>query len=235
MAIAASEVALTIPTRGDVDLEPILSSLPDFGDVVVWDNSVEQDLAVYGRYAAIERTDKAIIATQDDDAIVPWGTILKHYEPGRLIANMDRARWGPGWGYPDSTLIGWGGLFDRDLPEKAFDYFEQNCGLTTYLAEEPEFKRIQQGNYIVQSNSPHRKYEPGRGWLTNADFHRTCDVVFSALTPRTVIDVGFRHLPWADGPGRMWTSGPNHSKERNEMLELCRAIRTWEDDDVRIS
>jgi hypothetical protein len=210
MAIAASEVALTIPTRGDVDLEPILSSLPDFKEVLVWDNSKREDLKVYGRYQAIQETDAAVIATQDDDAIVPWDAILAHYEPGRLVANMDKARWGPGWGYPDSTLVGWGAVFDRELPDIAFTRF---------------------GLYSHRNGA----IAWGTNGMSTALFDRTCDVIFSALTPRTIIDVGYRHLPWAEGPGRMWTSGPNHSKERDAMLDLCRQIRTWPDDDIRVA
>lgn len=200
MAIEAKDVALTIPTRGDVDLTEILNRLPDFKDVIVWNNAERTDLKVYARYAAIAETDAAVIATQDDDCIVPWEDILPYYAPARLLANMDRDRWGPGWGYPDSTLVGWGAVFDRDLPTEAF-----------------------------------RKY--GATQVDNADevFARTCDVVFSSLTPRTVIDVGYRHLPWATAPNRMWTGDPNHSKERNAVLDLCRKIRTWPDDDVRIT
>ena len=235
MAIAAKDVALTIPTRGDVDLSEILSRLPDFKQVIVWDNSERDDLKVYARYAAIAETDAAVIATQDDDCIVPWEEILPYYAPGRLVANMDRDRWGPGWGYPDSTLVGWGALFDRDLPGKAFDLFEEKSGVTTYLAETPAFKReILPSGVIQQSNSPHRHWDQGRGWITNEEFWRTADVIFSSLTPRTVIDVGFRHLPWSTASNRMWTGDPNHSKERNAVLNLCRKIRTWPDDDVRV-
>ena len=122
--------------------------------------------------------------------------------------------------YDEHALVGFGACFHRDLPEKAFHLFERYCGVTTYLAEEPEFKRERQGNYIVQSNSPHMKYVEGRGWLTVADFQRTCDVVFTALTPYTLVDVPYENLPWAEGPDRMYRQ-PGHLAERSKMLELA--------------
>ena len=108
-----SDVTLTIPTRGDVDLEPILSLLPDFADVIVWDNSVEHDDGIFGRYSAINRAKTNVIATQDDDLIVLcWDEILAAYQPGVLVCN-----------YPEPWDIPWvarGAIFDRELPARAF-------------------------------------------------------------------------------------------------------------------
>jgi hypothetical protein len=211
-------VSAIIVTRGNVDLKPILRALPRGWEVLVWNNGETgepglyrrvadsllarrilgapiPDLSVYGRYAAIEHAEHRVIYVQDDDAITPALEIASHYEPGRLVANMPRSRWE---GYPDSSLLGWGAIFDRNLPGLAFE-------------RKPIFDV----------------------WdLDPAWFHLTCDVVFSSLTPRTVVDYPFEHLPWAEGPDRMFTSRPTHSDERERMLELCRSIR-GEDDDRR--
>lgn len=53
---------------------------------------------------------------------------------------------------------------------------------------------------------------------------RCCDVVVSALLPRTVIDVGFSHLPWAELDTRMHKQ-PGHKDERDLVLEQARAVR----------
>ena len=45
-------VSAVLVTRGNVDMTAIVESLP-FDDVVVWDNSIRNDLGIYGRYAAI--------------------------------------------------------------------------------------------------------------------------------------------------------------------------------------
>jgi hypothetical protein len=191
------EVAAVIPTRGDVDLEPILASLAGVvSEIVVWDNSEREDLKVYGRYAAIAETDAALIYTQDDDCLVSVESVLACYEPGRLVANMPRTRWDD---YPDSTLVGWGSVFDRELPERAFRRFAAAYSLSNEIEDWGEL------------------------------FLRTADVVFSALTPRSVLDLGFAHLPWAEREDRMFRQ-PGHARERQQMLERCRAIRDADDD-----
>lgn len=190
-------VTACLVTRGDVDLGPILSSLPSEWPVVVWDNSQREDLGVYGRYAAVAEARTAVVYVQDDDCLIDADRVAAAYEPGRLVANMPRSRWPD---YPDSTLVGWGAVFDRHLPRKAFVTMDGTLGLLNAEPRSPVFLR-------------------------------TSDVIFSALTPRTVIDIGFQHLPWAETPGRMFRQ-PGHKAERDMVLEQCRRIRDH-DDDVR--
>jgi hypothetical protein len=108
-------VSCVIPTRGDVDLSPILETLP-FDDVIVWDNAEREDLGIYARYAAIAEAKHDIVVTQDDDVIVTcWPELLAAYEPGILTVN-----------YPEPWDIPWvarGAIFDRDLPARAFDRY----------------------------------------------------------------------------------------------------------------
>src|SRR5262249_48330843 len=83
-------VSAIIVTRGDQSFaiqNQIAPSLPDEWERVVWDNGSGNvtndqpgrryargarvpDLAVYGRYAAIEYTDADLIYVQDDDCVV---------------------------------------------------------------------------------------------------------------------------------------------------------------------
>lgn len=108
-----------VVTRGDVDLNPVLRTLDGFGEILVYDNSVEADLMVLGRYAAIDRCSlPGPVYVQDDDAEVnDIDALLSHYEPGLIVSNMPRSRWDD---YPDSCLVGWGAVFDQDLPRRAF-------------------------------------------------------------------------------------------------------------------
>lgn len=206
MALVAVKVSVVLVTRGDVDLAPIIGQdWPDeVQEIVVWNNAEEQrDLKVYGRYAAIWRTHHPVILTQDDDCLIPAADILAAYESGRLVANMPRSRWE---GYPDSALLGWGSVFDRELPMMAFGRYALGCGVDS-IADILEPDHVD--------------------WI-----HVTCDVMFSSLTPRSIVDFPFVHLPWAEGPGRMFTSRPAHNEERQRMLDVCRMIR-GEDDDRR--
>ncbi len=114
-----NQVSVVIPTRGNVDLTPILHSLTTSGfqDVQVWDNSRLTDYGIYARYAAILKCDNDVVATQDDDVIVEcWPEILAAYEPGVLTVN-----------YPEPWDIPWvacGAVFDWDLPQQAFDRYK---------------------------------------------------------------------------------------------------------------
>lgn len=193
----AGQVAACIVTRGDRDLSQVSAPLDGFGlaDGYVWNGGAgDEDLSVYGRYAAIERTTAPVIYCQDDDVIVPRETVealIAAYEPGKIVANMPaafRAR------YPDSCLLGFGAVFDRDLPVDAFDRF-------------------------FRSQSPEQMGKLDLDW-----FRRTCDVVFTTLTPRVLLDLPVTILDYAYGDDRMFKQ-PDFEAERARMLELARRVR----------
>ncbi len=176
-------VAACLVTRGDVPLDDITESIPDHWEVVVWDNSKRDDLAVYGRYAAFELTDAEFIYVQDDDCVLEPEAFEKlellavH---NTLVANMpERFR----QYYPDSCLVGFGAIFERDLPFRAFDRFDD-----------------------VPRN-----------------FGRTCDVYFTTLTKRLILDLPYRDQPWASAPNRMWKQS-THLGERTQALAQARRL-----------
>jgi hypothetical protein len=240
-------VSAIIVTRGDVDLGPILESLPSSWEVITWDNGdglvyrnaggsvvfgfpgdevfeVGSDLFVYGRYAAIEYASHNLIYVQDDDCIVSdpqaivdrwlWITRLRdvgleeelHAVAGLrdqdlpIVANMPQ-EFRPH--YPDSCLLGFGACFHRDLPDRAFERFLHPTRM------DPE------GGWIGYMDSVR---------LTSSMLRRTCDVVFTTLTPRVLVDVPVEVLSYAHGEGRMWKQ-PNHFGERTQVLEMARKVR----------
>lgn len=100
-------------------MQPILDSLPDHWEKLVWDNSKREDLGIYGRYAMIAEATHDVIYTQDDDLIVTCCERLENeYEPDVLTIN-----------YPQPWDIPWvarGAIFDRHLPRQAFARYEQS-------------------------------------------------------------------------------------------------------------
>lgn len=191
--LTGKQVSAVVVTRGDVDLAEIRRSLARFDDVVIWDNSkLETDAKVYGRYLAIAEARHPVVYVQDDDCVLKpaqLSALLALYTPGRVVANMPASRWDD---YPDSCLVGWGSVFDADLPDKAFDAFF-DAGV----------------------------YHPFDAGM----FDRTCDVVFTTLTPHRKVDVGFRHLSWAEDPSRAMFLQSGHKDERDRMLGTARAVR----------
>lgn len=231
--IDPSEVTAIIVTRGDVDLTPILADLAPVGfhEILVWDNSgkleipvdvpgpwrivkAAADIAVYGRYLAIEETASDVIYVQDDDCLCPAATLLEWYEPGKLVANMPESRWAD---YPDSCLVGWGAVFDRGLPFAAFEKIGFEQGSSPYI--EDEWTDFAHHTF----DGPTVKFpEPG-------PLRRECDVVFTTLTfPRKIVDLGFEHLPWAEDPERAMFLRPWRAAERDRMYELARKVRDHE-------
>lgn len=194
-------VSAIIVTRGDVSLDKIIGQdWPDsVGEILVHDNSVEIDLSVYGRYAAVETAKNPIIFVQDDDVLLPresLETILSRLtvsDPHAVVCNMPaRFRDQPQYERGDSALVGFGACFHRDAPKRAFEKF------------------VAPADGFNLASGP---------W-----FHRTCDVTFTALTPRVLVDVPYEDLPHAHAENRMWKQ-PQHVEERMRMLELVRKVR----------
>lgn len=123
-----SEVSAVIVTRGNVDLDPILASIP-YEEVVIWDNSKrERDLKAFGRYAAIPETTNPVIYWQDDDVLfTAHDELLAAYRPGQLVCNMDES-WVEACGYRGLVgMQGAGSLCDASLPSEVFArYLEEH-------------------------------------------------------------------------------------------------------------
>lgn len=122
MSLDPAQVAAVLVTKGDVDMAPIVAELP-YGEVFIWDNSQRLDYRVFGRYMGMLETTAPVIYTQDDDCLVHnHDQLLEEYEPGVVVGNVQtdpgRLKF-----YRDTTMLGWGSLFDRNLPWQAFSRF----------------------------------------------------------------------------------------------------------------
>lgn len=108
-AISPDSISAVLVTRGDVDLEPVLSSLSCFNDIIVWDNSQREDLQCYGRFAGIAEAKHEHIYVQDDDLIIDALALLEHYDGEGIVANKPpEEEW---------RFIGGGAFFSRTLPD----------------------------------------------------------------------------------------------------------------------
>lgn len=193
-----AQVSAVLVTRGDVDMTEILESIDTAGirDVVIYNNALEQDLAVYGRYHAIGQARHDVVYVQDDDCVLVPGSInelVAAYEPVVAVCNIPE-RFRPH--YPDSGLVGFGAVFDRGLPAQAFGRFTAALGDAGWPIDWP------------YGPSPLRR----------------ADNVFTALTRLKLADLPYRDLPWASAPNRMWKQ-PEHVGERDRMIALARQVR----------
>ena len=114
--MTADEVTAVIVTRGNVDLAPILETLP-YAETIVWNDRVRGSQGCFGRYIASLSAAHKTIYYQDDDLIfTAHDELLAAYEPERIISNMP-SPWYEQAGYLEMNccLVGAGSLVPRDL------------------------------------------------------------------------------------------------------------------------
>jgi hypothetical protein len=126
-----TDVTAVLVTRGDQPemMERILDSLI-FDDVVVWDNSVQEDRKTAGRYFALMEASFGPVYFQDDDVVVPPETqrrLVEAYMPGVVIANYGHGE--NDGGYGDLPLVCGGAVLDSGLPLEAMDRYLEHWPL----------------------------------------------------------------------------------------------------------
>lgn len=194
--LTPDHVSAVIVTRGDTDLAPVLASLAEFSEVIVWDNSVEDDSGTLGRYLALARTTFGVIYSQDDDIIhTPENhqRILDAYDPGYLTGCM-WSEWSDGakqqgieHGYDDLVFAGSGSVWQCALPHFAY---------SSYLDHFPE-----------------------------DDFFRLwCDTIVGVIAPTKQLDIRFDALPCADNANRM-ANLAGAVALKTEAIRRARAVR----------
>jgi hypothetical protein len=215
-------VSACIATRGDVNMSPILDSLPENWEVVLWNNGLglvgtwrphEQledievhDLGPYGRFAAIAYASHEIIYVQDDDVIVS--------DPEAIVAEWWRVHGGPEW----RRLQGG----TRHLKEHLVANMPQE-----FRAHYPDSAMVGFGA-VFHRNLPEVAFQRFFNYhtgMTRDDplFLRESCRVFTGLTPRVLVDVAKTDLPYASDPNRLWKQ-PVHVACRERMLHLVRQV-----------
>ncbi len=115
-----------IVTRGNVDLEPVLNGIPKEWPRVIWDNSQrDENLKVYGHFAALAEVETEFSYTQDDDAICPAAELLALWDEkqhgGKILLNEADGQ---------TPWISWGAIFHKDLPGLAIERFVDAYGMS---------------------------------------------------------------------------------------------------------
>lgn len=254
-------VSAVIVTRGNVDLRPVLDSLPQHWEQVVWNNTgyddgascsvrrdprrherkhgnvtvhhVGPDLGVYGRYAAIQYASHDLIYVQDDDCIVsdPQAiadaydemSALARVEGGEqmptVVCNMPEP-WRSSLFYREHALVGFGAAFHRDAPRWAFDRFWQKR--IREKAPDALLRGLPDGSLLaVHDRVPQTARNPA---LWPRLLLQTCDVLFTGLVFRHLVEIPHESLDYAYGDDRMWRQ-PDHQATRDRALQLMREVR----------
>lgn len=162
-----------------------------------------EDLSVMSRYAAIERTDADVIYVQDDDVVVsdPREILAQWLVPARLrhdhvVCNMPQEFRHDF--YSDNALVGFGAVFFRDTPKVVFQRWA---------------REVVSHDFIQDMVGPEKQ----------GFFRRTCDIVFTGLSPRFLVDVPKRNLSWAEAGDRMYRQ-PGYVDERQRMRDFVKRV-----------
>ncbi len=195
--LSPRDVTAVIVTKGDVDLAPILDSLV-FPEVIIWDNSVEEDEMTFGRVLGAQRASNDVIYSQDDDIVhspTAQVQIMAAYEPGVLTGCMwpewsDGARrQGIENGYDDLVFPGSGSICDRDV------WLES---VRRYVSE----------------------------WPMDDFFRLWSDTIIGIISPTKQLDLRFEELPQADADNRM-AHLPNAVALKTKAIRRARQVRDY--------
>lgn len=122
--ISPSDVTACFTTRGDVDLQPVLDSLP-YPIVGVWHGYQDRPDAygMYTRWLAIAEAPTPIVYTQDDDCIqLEHDQLMAAYKPGVIVSTYGHGE-NPD-GLEDFVLMHGGAIMDRDLAPVALAKYD---------------------------------------------------------------------------------------------------------------
>ncbi len=240
------KVSAIVVTRGDVDLDPILESIPPEWEMVVWSNNdrhragamprvqrwpannrryytygvQEQvdNLSVYGRYAAIGHASGDAIYVQDDDVIVS--------DPRAIVRTLAFLAECPVHGEMARTEVSnYAGWVCRECQPMRFSPDSVVCNMPQ------EFRHdFYKDHALVGFGAAFWRDAPARAFVPFFEkppvddwFLRTCDIAFTARTPCTLVDVPRTNLEYAYGDDRMWRQ-PEHVLERAKMLGMARGL-----------
>ena len=226
-------VSVCIATRGDIDMGPIVDSLPKEWEIIVWDNSgslvhntrshvrwisAVPDVGAYGRFAAIKHATHDLILTQDDDVIVSDPQVIVH----EWIANCK-----------------WRASLDGNGQQRRLvggDYLSERMDGDHLVANMPAvFRPHYPDSAMVGFGACFHRDAPERAFAKFFAHHTTMKRndplflrescrIFTTLTPRVLVDVAKTDLPYASDPNRLWKQ-PGHILSRDTALRLAREVR----------
>lgn len=119
--IRAADVTACLVTRGDVNLRPILKTLP-YGHVRIWDGRVHDRADAYGmfvRWLCVAEAETDVVYVQDDDCVFDrHDELVAAYRPGVIVSTYGHGENADG--LEDFVLMHGGAILDRGLAVPAF-------------------------------------------------------------------------------------------------------------------
>lgn len=223
------DVSAVIPTRGNVDMWPVIESLPLSWEVVIWNNghhcchilqpahdefprsrhkglieTKKENYMGYGRHAGAALARGEIIYTQDDDVIVS--------NPGAIVEHWQRLNENELFMSTDPTP--WPGIV-ANLPVEFRPHYTDSAMLGFGAA----YHRTTPAKVFSRFLAAAEMDEMDELFL------RESDRALTALTPFSLVVVDKEDREFASDPDRLWKQS-DHIQRRDEMLALARRVRS---------
>lgn len=206
-------VSAIIVTRGNVGLDEIVRSFPSEWEVIVWDNSRKAQPPNW--WKQMKDPPHIVFCGADDFAVYGRYAAIA-YATNDLIYVQD----------DDCVLAD---------PRQIVDEYEEGyvvCNMPANFRARHFYDEHSLVGFgaCFHRDAPARAFDRfrslawGQGPEDSEWLRRTCDIVFTALTPRVLVDVPYDDMPWASADNRMWKQ-PTHQEERSRMLELVLQVR----------
>jgi hypothetical protein len=200
------EVSAIVVTRGDVDLRPIYDSIP-LGWEIVWWNNGDGTVTITHRdreyYCDVRESGLPDLGVYGRYAAIEYASHPIIFiqdddcvirDPSRIVATYEP------------------GIVSFNMP-----YSFRDGGVDSEMVGFGScFHRD------LPTRTFDHFYEMGFEF-TWPLFHRTCDVVFTSLTPTKMVHEPLELLDYSYADNRMWRQ-PNHNIERRQMRDLCEEI-----------
>jgi len=163
---------------------------------------------VYGRFVGVQRASHSICFVQDDDCVIE--------QPQELVD-----AWVDASSLEEHNGIEFPAHVVCNMPANFRHSFYQEHALIGFGGV---FHKHTPDAVFRRLLGPHGHMTR----LLNNEFLKCCDIAFTALSPRVLVDVPYRDLAWASAPNRMWTQ-PDHRSGRAEFLRRVLAFKDKED------
>lgn len=175
-------------TRGDVDLLPVLRSIPDSLPGSIWNNAEKpRDEGPYGQFVEGQAATTKLVYFQDDDCVTEPAAIIAQWEPGKIVCNIPDAHWAHYRDAPD-VLMGFGSCFEQSLILETFLRYVEHFPMDEVLKREPgriftalNRQRIKRVNVPVTNlpwaDAPNRLYRQQDHIAMRDEVRRRCAVV----------------------------------------------------------
>lgn len=195
-------ISAVVPTRGDVDLRPLVENFRKFPEID--DIHFVCGDTPHNRYIAARGARHPIILTCDDDCVTDFAPLIKGFvtmpEHDDLHTFVNAMTGAHAAQYPgQQTLLGFGTIFHICLIEQTF--FERS------------------GIYYIDVDW----YTGFSRWVRDDLFLRESDRIFATVNKHVTVFPAIEILPCAHNPNRLWKH-PEHIHTRFAMEHRIKEV-----------